>query len=189
MVAPLAVHVETSPLRGAFAFGRGRIAPGQNLAVTEDHALHPPRPRVQRRPICGSSIASVSSRSFRPLAGTASHLRPARIRRGPRRREHTSLWESSGFSMLARNIYPEFQLFGHPQFHFLQLVRISYASKISVCVSVASGMRQTHFKLGAREVALSNISQRTPRRPGVFRVFCLDALRRTNPLNSVEKMR
>jgi hypothetical protein len=94
-----------------------------------------------------------------------------------------------GFSLLARNIYPEFQRFGHPQFNFLQPVRMSYAFKISVCVSVASGMRQTHFKLGAREVALSDSSRRTPQCPRVFRVFCLDALSLTNPLNSVEKMR
>jgi hypothetical protein len=29
----------------------------------------------------------------------------------------------ASFSLFARNIYPEFQPFGHPQFHFLQPVR------------------------------------------------------------------
>jgi hypothetical protein len=32
------------------------------------------------------------------------------------------------FALLARDIYPEFQLFGHPQFHFFQPVRMSYCA-------------------------------------------------------------
>jgi hypothetical protein len=90
------------------------------------------------------------------------------------------------FPLLARDIDPEFQLFGHPQFHFLQPVRRSYAFEISVCLSVASGMRQTLLKLGAREVALSNISQRTPRRPRFSRVFCF---RRAPPHESAQLCR
>jgi hypothetical protein len=46
-----------------------------------------------------------------------------------------------GFSLLARNIYPEFQLFGHPQFHFSGPLACRAALQISVSASVASGTR------------------------------------------------
>jgi hypothetical protein len=39
-----------------------------------------------------------------------------------------ALGERRIFSLLARDIYPEFQLFCHPQFHFFQPVRTSYCA-------------------------------------------------------------
>jgi hypothetical protein len=58
---------------------RGRNAPGK-IAVTDRDAPSLRWHRVQRQRVCRASIGSVSSRSFRPLAGTSSHLQPARIR-------------------------------------------------------------------------------------------------------------
>jgi hypothetical protein len=60
-------------------------------------------------PACSNSEKTSETRACRPFGGRL------------------------GFSLLARDIYPEFQLFGHPQFHMLALVlAIESLGQISV---------------------------------------------------------
>jgi hypothetical protein len=142
----------------------------------------------QRRPACRASIASVSSRSFRPLAGTASRLPLARIRAGPRRREHACLWGSSGLSFARTRGPPRISAFWSSAISsFSDPLRCFLVLQISVLLR-SPRARDKAPQPNAREDTLRSVFRRAPQCPRLSDPG-LVAHRRTNAFNSIEEMR
>jgi hypothetical protein len=115
--APIAAFVTAS-----YRLVRDRVLVGSRLITDHDAPSHQWH-HAQRQQVCRASIASfpadLSVRS--QVAHCITRLLEFVQNLGDE--SIPAFGGRASFSLFARNIYPEFQPFGHPQFHFLQPVR------------------------------------------------------------------